>query len=105
MRFISADDRVITAQTLEAAILGAASGYDIVLDADTLVISHDGATIAQVEINPPDDGLFDAERDELIEAALRLGEDGAGKNRVLETLRTARTMVVARVLHGTGDAE
>jgi hypothetical protein len=52
-------------------------------------------------MNVPGDGLFEEERDELIEFA----EDGneAQKRRVIDMLRAAREIVAVQVLFGNGD--
>jgi hypothetical protein len=75
------------------------------MDDTAATIHHAGATIAHVEINVPGDGLFDDERDELVEFATDASGDASATARVLETLAGARAIVAAQVLFGTGDTE
>src|SRR6185312_11146833 len=98
MRYISTDQRRITAAELRDALLATGPGYQIQVD-DT------AATIAHVEINVPGDGLFDEERDELIAFAANTTPDPAAKDRVLQTLQKARAIVATQVLFGTGETE
>ena len=103
MRFVVTDERPVTTSDLRDVMLGAGSGYE--LDADDVAgtISYHGAPMALVEINVPGDGLFDDEREELIEFAAEA--EGDGRARVLEVLRNARTIVAAQILFGTGEAK
>ena len=105
MRFVSTDQRPVTARELRDALVVVDPGYDIAVDDSVVTIHHSGATIAQVEINVPGDGLFEEERDELVEFATNADDEGSAKARVLDTLRAVRTIVAAQVLFGTGDAE
>jgi hypothetical protein len=105
MRFISTDTRPITPAELRSALVAADPGYDIEVDDIAATINHSGVTIAHVEINIPGDGLFDEERDELVEFATDSSDDRSAMARVVATLRSARSIVAAQVLFGTGDAE
>jgi hypothetical protein len=105
MRFVSGDDRPVTTTQLRDALLAAGPGYEVKMDEAAATIVHAGTPIAHVEINVPGDGLFDEERDELIEFVTDSDGERSAKSRVLETLGAARTIVAAQVLFGTGDAE
>lgn len=105
MRFISTDQRVVTTTDLQSAFVAVDPGYVVEIDATVATIHHTGATIAHIEINVPGDGLFDAERDELIEFATDATGNRAAKRRVLDALEGARAIVAAQVLFGTGDTE
>lgn len=105
MRFISTDQRVVTTTDLQSALVAVDPGYVVEIDATAATIHHTGATIAHIEINVPGDGLFDAERDELIEFATDATGNRAAKRRVLDALGGARAIVAAQVLFGTGDTE
>ena len=80
-------------------------GYEVLVDDTVAAILHDGATIAHVEINVPDDGLFDQEREELVEFVTEAEGDPPSKARVLGALGSARAIVAAQVLYGKGDTE
>ena len=103
MRYVSTDQRPVTAAELRNALLATGPGYDIQVDDVAATIIHAGVTIAHVEINVPGDGLFDEERDELVEFAVNTTGDLAAKERVLQTLRMAQTIVATQVLFGTGE--
>ena len=105
MRFVSTDTRPVTATELRDALGGAGPGYEVLIDDTVATILHDGATIAHVEINVPGDGLFDEEREELMEFVTDADGDRPQKARVLEALTNARTIVAVQVLYGTGDTE
>ena len=105
MRYISTDQRRITAAELRNALLATGPGYQIQVDDSAATIAHGGATIAHVEINVPGDGLFDEERDELIEFAANTAGEPAAKDSVLQTLQKARAIVATQVLFGTGETE
>lgn len=105
MRFISTDQRGVTTADLQNALVAADPGYVVDIDASVATIHHAGATIAHVEINVPGDGIFDAERDELVEFAADATGNRAAKRRVLDALGSARAIVAAQVLFGTGDTE
>jgi hypothetical protein len=105
MRFVSTDERPITTADLRDALIAAGPGYNVQVDDTAATIVHDGATIAHVEINLPGDGLFDEEREELVEFATDADGERSAKGRVLATLDAARAIVAAQVLFGTGDIE
>ncbi len=52
----------------------------------------------------PGDGLFEEERDELIEL-VEGGDDAPTRGRVVSTLRIARAIVAVQVLFGDGDTD
>ena len=105
MRLVGTDTRRVTARGPRDALVALDPGYVIAVDNSVVMIHHSGATIAQVEINVPGDGLFEDERDELVEFATDADGEDSAKARVLDTLRAVRTIVAAQVLFGTGDAE
>lgn len=105
MRFVSEDEKPVTTTELRDALLAAGPGYEVTLDDVSATILHAGAPIAHVEINVPGDGLFDEERDELMEFVADSDGERSSKSRVLEALGAARTIVAAQVLFGTGDTE
>ena len=101
MRYVVADERPVTLDDIQGALAGA----DYVIDGEETeaTINHGGYTVGHLTLNVPGDGLFDAERQELIDFA----QDGTGrgKQRVLDTLRAARSIVAVQVLSGDGDTE
>ena len=103
MRYIVADERAVTLQDVEGALVAAGAGYELDGDDNEATIKYRGHAVGHLTFNTPGDGLFDDERDELVEFA----EDGEGKGRqrVLDTLRTARAIVAVQVLFGDGDTE
>jgi hypothetical protein len=105
MRFLSTDLQATTAAHLEAALRAVDPDYDVQVEDNEAIVRHAAATIAKLEINEPGDGLFDEEREELAAQMTAAAGDVDAKARVLETLREARTIVVAQVLYGTGDHE
>jgi hypothetical protein len=105
MRFIGTDERRTDLEQLKAALLAVGSGYDVHVDDNEAIVLHAGATIAKLEISVPGDGLFDDEREELVTRVLDAHGDDAAKARVVAALRSARIILAAQVLYGTGDSE
>src|SRR5262245_35426083 len=105
MRFVSRDAKPVTTTELRDALQAADPGYDVQIDDVAATISHAGARVAHVEINVPGDGLFDEERDELVDFVTDAEGEASAKARVLEALRGARAIVAAQVLFGSGDSE
>ena len=105
MRFVSTDQRVITAPELRDALVAADDGYELEVDDSFVAISHSGAPIAQVEINVPGDGLFEQERDELVQFVTDASGERDAKARVVDALTRVRTIVAVQVLFGTGDTD
>jgi hypothetical protein len=103
MRYIVADERPVTLPDVEAALTE--TGRDYVVDGEDTeaTLRYRGNAVGHLTLNVPDDGLFDEERDELV--AFAEDGDGRGKDRVLETLRTARGIVAVQILFGDGDTE
>ena len=104
MRFLSTDAAPIECEELSNAFTSTTNKYDVQVDDSAATIAFEGALLAHVEINTPGDGLFDEERDELIDF-VREAPDGAGKMRVLTTLESLTSIVAVQVLFGTGDSE
>ncbi|HKW46527.1 MAG TPA: hypothetical protein VJN70_03750, partial [Gemmatimonadaceae bacterium] len=90
---------------LRDALVAAGAAYRVESDDGAATISHGGIRIAHVEINTPGDGLFDEEREELIELVSDTDGHDSAKARVIDTLRAARSTVAAQILFGTGDSE
>ena len=103
MRYVVADDRAITADVVQAAFGRLGPDYRAEADGDEVTVEHRGDLIAHVTLNVPGDGLFDEERDELLEFAAD-ADDAPGKARVLATLRAARGIVAVQVL-GTRETD
>lgn len=103
MRYIVADERAVTLQDVQSALAGASGGYELDGEETEATISYRGHRVGHLTLNVPGDGLFDEERDELLEFAA--GGDGTGKRRVMDTLRAARAIVAVQVLFGDGDTE
>lgn len=104
MRFVGTDEP-LSSKGMQEVFRAAGAGYDVQVDATAGTIVHEGATIAHVEINIPGDGLFDGEREELIEFAAEAKGSSSARTRVLTTLRSATYLVAAQVLFGSGDTE
>ena len=103
MRFIVADDRPVTITDVRAGLSSASHEYELVGDDTEATVTFRGHRVGHLTLNVPGDGLFDAERAEL----LGFAEDGegGGKARVLDVLRAARGIVAVQVLFGDGDTE
>ena len=74
MRYIVSDDRPVSVQDLRKAFAEAGPGYEIDGEEAECTVTFEGTPIGQITLNIPGDGLFDEERDELIEFA----EEGDG---------------------------
>jgi hypothetical protein len=103
MRYIVADDRPVTLEDVRTALGEAGGPYEVDGEETEATISYGGHRVGHLTLNTPGDGLFDAERDELVVFAD--DGEGRGKERVLETLRTARGIVAVQVLFGDGNSE
>jgi hypothetical protein len=103
MRYIVADERPVTVAQLQSALSEASADYKFDGDEIEATIIFRGHRVGHLTLNVPGDGLFDAERAELITFA----EDGTGsaKQRVIDTLHAARGIVAVQVLFGDGDTE
>lgn len=104
MRYVVADDRPVTADAVQDAFTRLGPDYQADADGDEVTVEHRGDPIAHVTLNVPGDGLFDEERDELLEAATA-ADEGPGQARVLATLRAATGIVAVQVLGGTRETE
>jgi hypothetical protein len=103
MRFIVADEQPVSLQDLGKAFAEAGVEYDVNGEETEVTIAYEGRPIGHVTLNVPGDGLFEEERDELIEFAEEGNE--AQKRRVIDTLRAAREIVAVQVLFGSGDTD
>jgi len=103
MRYIVADKRPVTLADVRSALTAASPHYKFEGDEIGATISFRGHRVGHLTLNVPGDGLFDAERAELITFA----DEGTGsaKRRVIDTLHAARAIVAVQVLFGDGDTE
>ena len=105
MRFVSTDAAPISCTQLRDALVATSHEYSVEVDDTAAGVAYAGAPIAHIELNMPGDGIFDEEREELIEFARAAVGDDAEKARVLSALETMTTIVAVQVLVGTGDTE
>src|SRR5262249_17915554 len=93
MRFISTDETETTRSILEQALQQADPRYSIT---ESGQLRHGDDLYGLVEINLPDDGLFEEELSELKESV----EEARGTTRadVLKTLNEAKAIVAVQVL-------
>jgi hypothetical protein len=103
MRFIVADERPITLADVHTVLSKVSADYEVDGEGMDATVSLRGHRVGHLTLNVPGDGLFDAERAELVEFAE--AGDGAGKSRVIDVLRAARQIVAVQVLFGDGDTE
>ena len=105
LRYVVADERPVSVADVQRAFAGAGARYRVEAQSDVgraATILYDGQPVAELEINEPGDGLFEDEREELLEEAA--DAEGRGKRGVLSALRGARRIVAAQVLLGGGEA-
>lgn len=103
MRYIVADEQFVSLQDIGKVFGEAGVEYDIDGEETEATIAYEGRPIGHVTLNVPGDGLFEDERDELIEFAEEGNE--TQKRRVIDTLRAAREIVAVQVLFGGGDTD
>ena len=103
MRYIVADEQPVSLEDIGRAFVEAGVEYDVDGEETEVTITYQGRPIGHVTLNVPGDGLFEEERDELIEFAEEGNE--AQKRRVIDTLRAAREIVAVRVLFRNGDTD
>lgn len=101
MRYVVSDDRPIGIEDIRSAF---GTGYELDGDDSETTIAYAGRPIGQVTLNVPGDGLFDEERDELIEF-VEDEDDQPAKGLVIQTLRNARAIVAVQVLFGNDDTD
>ena len=104
MRYIVSDDRTIGLEDIRAIFAQAGTEYEVDGEEVEATIAYEGKPIGHVTLNLPGDGLFDEERDELIEFA-QDGDDKSAKDRVIDTLQGARAIVAVKVLFGDNDTD
>ena len=104
MRYIVSDDRPIGLEDIRTVFAEAGTAYEVDGEETEATIAYEGKPIGHVTLNVPGDGLFDEERDELIEFT-QDGDDESAKDRVVNTLRDARAIVAVQVLFGDGDTD
>ena len=104
IRYIVSDDRPVSLQDIRIAFAEAGSGYEVDGEESEATIVYDSRPIGHVTLNVPGDGLFDEERDELIEFAQDSSDTNA-QTRVVNTLREAQGIVAVQVLFGDGDGD
>jgi hypothetical protein len=103
MRYILSDERPVSMDSIRQAFANAGPGYEVDGEDVDCTVAYEGRPVAQVTLNAPGDGLFDAERDELVEFAN--DGDGPGKGHVVDTLFRAQGIVAVQVLFGDGDTD
>jgi hypothetical protein len=101
MRYIVADEQLVSLEDIGKAFAKAGVEYDVDGEETEVTITYQGRPIGHVTLNVPGDGLFEEERDELIEFAEEGNE--AQKRRVIDVLRAAREIVAVQVLFGNED--
>ena len=103
LRYIVSDERPISLQDIRTAFAETGSGYEVEGEETEATIAYQGRPIGHLTLNVPGDGLFDSERDELVEFA----QDGdeSTRARVISTLLAARSIVAVQVLFGDGDTD
>jgi hypothetical protein len=104
MRYIVSDERPVSVQDIREAFAEAGIGHEVDGEEAEATIAYEGRPIGHVTLNVPGDGLFDGERDELLEYAQDAADESA-KSRVVGTLREARGIVAVQVLFGGEDAD
>jgi hypothetical protein len=100
MRFIVTDEKKVSLTELESALKESNENYRIESDEGDQSygeLMHGEDIYGQIEINTPDDGLFDEEIGELIE--FLENAEGENKKRVLETLNNAKSIFCIQVLN------
>jgi len=103
MRYIVVDERPVTLTDVQTALSEPDGDYVVDGEETEASVSFRGQVVGHLTLNVPGDGLFDEERDELVEFADE--GDARGKRRVLDALRRARGIVAVQVLFGDGDPE
>jgi hypothetical protein len=96
MRYIVADEQSVSLEDIGKAFAEAGVEYDVDGEETEVTIAYEGRPIGHVTLNVPGDGLFEEERDELIEFAEEGNE--AQKRRVIDTVRAAREIVAVTSL-------
>jgi hypothetical protein len=102
MRYISTSAEPLTLQVLEAGLRSLDPKYRVAEDGDLL---YGDELFGQLEVNLPDEELFEEEREELLEE-LEDAEDAKGVKVVRKVLEEARAIVALQVLfQGRKDTE
>lgn len=104
MRYIVSDDRPVGLEDVRAVFAKAGPGYQVAGEQSEATVVYEGNPIGHVSLNVPGDGLFDEERDELIEFAAD-NDDEPAKDVVVNTLRGSHVIVAVQVLFGDGDTD
>ncbi len=98
MRYIVSDERPVDVQDIRSAYLEAGIEYEVGGKDAEATIGYQGRTIGRVTLNVPGDGLFDEDLAELIERVQ--DSDEPAKQRVIDTLRAAGSIVAVEILFG-----
>jgi hypothetical protein len=104
MRYIVSDDPPVDLDDIRSVFAEAGSGCVVDGEDPEATIAYRGQPIGHVTLNVPGDGLFDEERDELIDFAQDADSESA-KARVVGILRDARSIVAIQVLFGERDTD
>jgi hypothetical protein len=103
MRYILTDERPVGVEDVQGVFASADGGYAVDCEGTEATIAYQGRPIGHVAINSPGDGLFDDERDELVEFAQ--DGDAVASGRVVTALRAARSIIAVQVLFGGGETD
>jgi hypothetical protein len=103
MRFVVADERPVALADVHAVLSKISPDYELEGEGMDATVMFRGQRVGHLTLNVPGDGLFDAERAELI--AFADAVNGNGKSRVIDVLQKARQIVAVQVLFGDGDPE
>ena len=100
IRFISEDEKKISLSEIESALKSLDASYQIdrddIDDVEGVLIYSDGV-FGQIEINEKGDDIFEDEIEMLKEQVENA--EGKGKEKVLNTLTQAKTLLFVRVLN------
>lgn len=103
MRFVVTGGPSVTVNDLKQALQQAGDGYRFEESESGMTVYCREGRIADITLDGSGEGMFEGEREELLEFA----EEGRGKGkpRVLAALRAARQIVAVQVLWGSRESE
>ena len=106
LRFISESEQIVTLKQLQAALPEIGTRYRLDIDADDNVygeLFYDDDLVAQVELNLPDDEIFEEDLEELVEFIHYSKSEH--QEQVLDLLNSARFVLAVRPLWAGDDPE